>query len=215
MPGEAKPSAAAAAPAPLAGSKRPRSEPKAAQQLSGATRNMRFMQRNNSHSPKQQAAHEKGGRVRVAQITVAAAALEDTNETAAGISAAGSADSVASPSGRAQQSPPPPDGLPVVVERATPLDMYGPDQCAVLGRRSFGGFNPAVAENWHAQRQDRQAAARAPQRSDADLLRRYKDLAEGRHGNERQPRSGTKRRSSQSGISNQTKRKGGFDAMQL
>ncbi|KAL7575737.1 hypothetical protein ACA910_003070 [Epithemia clementina (nom. ined.)] len=33
-------------------------------------------------------------------------------------------------------------------EVASPADMYGSDQVATIGRRSFGGFNPQIAEAW-------------------------------------------------------------------
>lgn len=102
------------------------------------------------------------------------------------------------------------------VERATPLDMYGREQCLVLGRRSFGGFNPVAAANWYAQNQEGQQQAREPKASDAELLRRYKDLAQGRDGNDRKPRSGSSKRAKQGISNNQNKRKiGGLDKMLL
>ena len=40
---------------------------------------------------------------------------------------------------------------------ATPADMYGSTQVATIGRRSFGGHNPQIAEAWHSsQRSERE-----------------------------------------------------------
>lgn len=37
---------------------------------------------------------------------------------------------------------------------ATPTEMYGIEGSVALGRRSFGGFNTVVAENWFRQKQE-------------------------------------------------------------
>lgn len=38
--------------------------------------------------------------------------------------------------------------------KATPADMYGIEGAIAIGRRSFGGFNGVVAENWFRQKQE-------------------------------------------------------------
>jgi M-phase phosphoprotein 6 len=101
-------------------------------------------------------------------------------------------------------------------ETATPLDMYGRDQCMVLGRRSFGGFNPITAANWYTQQQHLDHEEKQNHGNDFsnDERRRYKDLAKRARSDDAESAKRVKRRFGKNGISNQTKR-GLDDVLQL
>jgi hypothetical protein len=110
----------------------------------------------------------------------------------------------------------------VLVERASPRDMYGRDQCLLLGRRSFGGFNPITSENLYSQqatldgRRPKPSTTVADTESDQKLIQKYRDLARGRNVNDRKTHSNNNSSHKKvSGISNQRKRKGGLDDMTI
>jgi M-phase phosphoprotein 6 len=161
------------------GAKRPR--PDVPQQLrtaklSGATMNMRFMKRSTA--------------VAATVVTKANSAPESTTAT-------GDA-----PSNRQQQQDEhaaASDGIPRSatptsrVEIATPLDMYGRDQSTLLGRRSFGGFNPITAQNWYYSRGNstnrNESTGKKLSRSDRDLVHQSRaNQPEGRR--KKTPRQG-------------------------
>lgn len=189
-----------------AGTKRPRpaSEPKkpsATRSLSGATKNMRFMQRGvkrKSEEPRQKSKNAKN------DATIPVAAFGDMNEKD---SVVGRQEQEEQSAATAMQHPKTPpknkegapygsdeemhdsDDSPITVAastaaapvlQATPLDMYGWEQSQALGRRSFGGFQPVTAENWYHQQQEHRAAsnntARKLQPSDQELLRRHEEI---------------------------------------
>ena len=54
-------------------------------------------------------------------------------------------------------------------------DMYGLG-AVVLGRRSFGGFNLKIEEQWRASHQAHKKNSTRQKVSDEELLQRYKDL---------------------------------------
>lgn len=63
---------------------------------------------------------------------------------------------------------------------ATPTDMYGPQGTILLGRRSFGGFNKHVAENWYlsslsaaTSAESSSSVGKKKRISDQTLLKRY------------------------------------------
>ena len=67
---------------------------------------------------------------------------------------------------------------------ATPLDMYGMEG-NMIGRRSFGGFNPAMEEAWNdnkAMIENGSSGRRQRQQhiSDEELLKRYQEVVKNR-----------------------------------
>lgn len=70
---------------------------------------------------------------------------------------------------------------------ATSIDMYG-IQAAIIGRRSFGGFNPAMEEAWKESKASldldsstpNKRSTKKPQESDEELIRRYQEMAKKR-----------------------------------
>ena len=72
-------------------------------------------------------------------------------------------------------------------QRATTSDMYGPQ---MIGRRSFGGFNPPMEEAWKtskaAMEGDESAFNKKKQSiSDEELIRRYQEIAKQRSAGNR------------------------------
>jgi hypothetical protein len=66
--------------------------------------------------------------------------------------------------------------------KATPTDMYGM-LANLLGRRSFGGFNPAVEEAWKSSKNfidDTNPEKKQSHISDEELVRRYQELSKNR-----------------------------------
>jgi len=64
---------------------------------------------------------------------------------------------------------------------ATASDMYGHGQVSLIGRRSFGGFNPTIAEAWQFSQQTADQAAMSSNNkksklSDKELVQRYQDM---------------------------------------
>jgi hypothetical protein len=63
---------------------------------------------------------------------------------------------------------------------ATPIDMYGM-QAALLGRRSFGGFNLVIAEAWKESKASLEMDAsldrpKKQKETDEELIQRYQDV---------------------------------------
>jgi hypothetical protein len=60
---------------------------------------------------------------------------------------------------------------------ATMIDMYGM-QASLIGRRSFGGFNPAIEESWKYSKASIENKTIDPKKivSDEELLQRYQDI---------------------------------------
>jgi hypothetical protein len=69
---------------------------------------------------------------------------------------------------------------------ATVVDMYGM-QASLIGRRSFGGFNPFVEETWKNSKASIEHKIIDPKKkiSDEELLKQYEDLVKGRSGSSR------------------------------
>ena len=66
--------------------------------------------------------------------------------------------------------------------RATPAEMYGM-QSALIGRRSFGGFNAAMEEAWKESKaalEDTQLEKPKKKVSDEELIQRYQELVDKR-----------------------------------
>ena len=63
--------------------------------------------------------------------------------------------------------------------------MYGM-QAALIGRRSFGGFNPAMEEAWNAckaaleHHSNTEGGSKHPKVSDEELLQRYEEIVQKR-----------------------------------
>ena len=131
-------------------------------QLSGATRNMRFMQRGktansvttrHSYSPKS------------STISTELTTKEEvTNKTSDGdVNARQQSDHTIDDSmeihgveTKKDISIKPKSSISnnnIEWEKATPLDMFGHDTCIVLGRRSYNGFNSITASNLYMQQQ--------------------------------------------------------------
>jgi hypothetical protein len=69
---------------------------------------------------------------------------------------------------------------------ATVVDMYGM-QASLIGRRSFGGFNPFVEETWKNSKASIENKAIDPTKkiSDEELLKQYENLVKERSGSSR------------------------------
>jgi hypothetical protein len=94
-------------------------------------------------------------------------------------------------------------------EKATPLDMYGQNQWLVLGRRSFNGFNPITASNWFTQQQylDREDQRIKGTGITQNERRRYKELTKLVQNEDRNELSNKRgKKDGKSSISNQKKR---------
>ena len=129
-------------------------------QLSGATRNMRFMQRGktanivssrHSYSPKSEAmssATEKTkGEITNKNFEDAVTKRQSEHSL--------SESTLANGDGRSNDI-----SLQLKLnissikwEKASPLDMFGPTTCILLGRRSYNGFNSMTASNLYMQQQ--------------------------------------------------------------
>jgi M-phase phosphoprotein 6 len=67
---------------------------------------------------------------------------------------------------------------------ATPIDMYGM-QAALLGRRSFGSFNPAIEEAWKESKASLELDSSLDRRNkqqatDEELIQRYQEIVKKR-----------------------------------
>jgi hypothetical protein len=72
-----------------------------------------------------------------------------------------------------------PDDAAAIV--ATPADMYGIEGAIAIGRRSFGGFNGVVAENWFRQQQElfpkmKSSSGGTSRQEDHKMLRQFDQL---------------------------------------
>lgn len=69
---------------------------------------------------------------------------------------------------------------------ATTVDMYGM-QASLVGRRSFGGFNPHTEEVWKSSKASIENDVIDPMKriSDEELLKQYEDLVNERSGSSR------------------------------
>lgn len=170
-------------------------KPAAARQLSGATKNMRFMKRRGGdlHSRPQGQSDEASQpkknvpKARDDTTTAVVMGLSSNSTTATGLLHGGevqqsahhaaTTDSVESSDEEMADSnncASPGAALQAVpVQTATPQDMYGWEQSQALGRRSFGGFQPVTTENWYHQQQAHKAASGVMQHqlSDSELRR--------------------------------------------
>jgi M-phase phosphoprotein 6 len=182
-------------------------------QLSGATRNMRFMQRNNNRNSSNtndlRTRHSMPSRMGADSSTMS---LDPMNVDSTKLN---ERKSLIAEDKESMMHPNAVLKRPVVLPRletATPLDMYGRNQCLVLGRRSFGGCNPITAANWYSQQQflDHEEKQKHPGKNakmaSPEERRRYLDLArEARNDDTASSRQGNKRGGKQ-GISNNKKR---------
>ena len=130
-------------------------------QLSGATRNMRFMQRGNRTSGVPSSRHSYPP-----TLSILSSAPKMTNETitnqttdgdnTATLSVVPLKDSMeANRDGNRNDTTATPkvDSCAIEWGNATPLDMFGQNVCILIGRRSYNGFNSITASNLHMQRQ--------------------------------------------------------------
>lgn len=154
-------------------------KPAAARQLSGATKNMRFMKRRSGgdpHSPQRpldEAPPTKSNiPKKTSSITEVMRGEPSGLSTDASTALLREGDVQQSVHEKMHHSGESSDeemvdadnhasscaALPLVpVQTATPQDMYGWEQSVALGRRSFGGFQPVTAENWYHQQQAHKA----------------------------------------------------------
>jgi hypothetical protein len=130
-----------------------KNSPLRATKLSGTTMNMRFMQRN---------AESKSERYLNGVILHAKTPIDDSND-----------DSETQQRHDAQHNHP--DSLACAT--ATPCDMYGA-QANILGRRSFGGFNPPMARAWQEDRLAIKNLGKVGVASDKELLQKYKHFVD-------------------------------------
>jgi stalled ribosome alternative rescue factor ArfA len=100
-----------------------------------------------------------------------------------------------------------PGAAPVM---ATPAEMYGIEGAIVIGRRSFGGFNAVVAENWFRQKQEifpkkkknSNGGGSQSRQEDQQILRQFDQLER----DEKKTQQGTKKKRNK-GISNGNKKR--------
>ena len=151
---------------PASGTPTSTSENKKKASLSGATMNMRFMQRK-----KEQQYYEKK---RHAKVEAPSPMDVDDNE-----------DYSADHSDDDSVQPQLPQDELVSSAPATSADMYG-ISVEVIGRRSFGGFNRAIEDTWkssyRSHREGSQGASSKSRASDEELLQRYANLVKDRRG---------------------------------
>lgn len=155
--------------------------------LSGATMNMKFMKR------KQERQDQDHQRKRLS--------IEGTGTTAI-LAAATTPSSTSVSEQQPRTTPPPAVGRPdntvtsqhhesmdiddhhstptnqMNFEVATPIDMFGM-QAALIGRRSFGGFNTAMEDAWkqsEASLKQQPNQAKKSKISDEELIKQYQDI---------------------------------------
>ena len=172
--------------------------------LSGATMNMRFMKR------KQETQEQENERKRV---TLERAQASMGFETTTTETATTSPRSALSATVLTAAAPSPQIPAPLVAENefkecddddndnnmdtdepttqgyqvATPIDMYGL-QAALLGRRSFGGFNTAIEDAWKTSKEslemdasiDRPNRKKQQQATEEELIQQYQDIVKKR-----------------------------------
>lgn len=154
-------------------------EASAKKRLSGATMNMRFMKRKKETQQHEESRRNSSG----AAHSPAAAAAPSPK--------------AATPSARGEEEENDPmdveedDEFRELFSRATPADMYGM-QASLIGRRSFGGFNPSIEEAWKDSKDrfenDRLENNSSNQKvSDEELLQRYKNIVKKRSDSSSRP----------------------------
>ena len=130
--------------------------------LSGSTLNMRFMQR------KAEAEEAAARKQKAEQDASTQQNINDDDED-------GDASMLENDEG--------PDSSTMTPLIATDADIYGLE-ADIIGRRSFGGFNKAVAENWSSALALRQKgigkSSNKTTLSDEELLRRYEKYVTGK-----------------------------------
>ena len=120
-------------------------------QLSGTTRNMRFMQRGKTTTSNTSLRHSfppPKSEISAATETTTIKTSEDDAKTRQPDQPVDNAMKVSDMS-----MPEKANSSNIKWEKATPLDMFGRNICVVIGRRSFNGFNPITASNLHMQQQ--------------------------------------------------------------
>jgi M-phase phosphoprotein 6 len=159
----------------------PDSSKKRKTELSSVTKSMRFMQR-----------------CRTTASTLKDAEQEDDSmelDTAGAVDGDGIQPHDASISSTNEES---------YLDKATPAEMYGIERSVAIGRRSFGGFNGVVAENWFRQKQEifpKKKKSIKSQREEENLLRQFDELER----NEKKTQGKNKKRTN--GISNGTNKR--------
>lgn len=141
--------------------------------LSGATMNMRFMQRKKEQQKFERKHQRKED---------TASSKEDTMDIDDGESSSTSTSSNDDFVHSQQQT----EDEVIASGPATTVDMYG-ISVEVIGRRSFGGFNRAVEETWKSSyRSHREGTYKnksiSERVSDEELLKRYANLVKDRRG---------------------------------
>jgi M-phase phosphoprotein 6 len=146
--------------------------------LSGATLNMRFMQRKN-----EQQKHEKKHQQQTKQPPNEASPKPADNDDQEDPMQVEEAQSPLLVTGYHAQHHPDEDSL-IDTTPATTSDMYGISM-DIIGRRSFGGFNRALEDTWkssyRAQKDGTTSARKAKSVTDEELLSRYANLVKQRN----------------------------------
>jgi hypothetical protein len=137
-------------------------------QLSGATRNMRFMQRGKTtnsrtsrHSFPPHNQSKTSTTTEDEKFGSAQKATDENRNSSRSVSTLNEASTISGDSTGENRSLLPENvnrcttssNSSVTWEKATPLDMYGKNTCILLGRRSYNGFNAITASNLHMQQQ--------------------------------------------------------------
>jgi len=173
--------------------------------LSGATMGMRFMKR------KAEAA-EAAKRKEAAEAEAKAKAEREQMEWEAAAGKSGGGRDAEEGEAMDEEE----DDDCMAPQIATITDMYGAG-ADIVGRRSFGGFNKAVAETWNESLHMREkvgSGADGEKLSDAELLRKYENVVKGRSGDRPGQRIGNlaekaKKRRGNAQSGNKEKRKRG------
>ena len=178
-------------------------------QLSGATKNMRFMQRgksaNNMTSRHSYPPHQNKiiATTETEEVELASKTL-DGNDDSSPCFHRPNEEVVVSGDGirESMSALPKVNNFTVKWERATPLDMYGENACILLGRRSYNGFNSTTASNLHMQQQHLDYEEKMKRRRNTnrdgtskdmnsiDDRRRYKELSKQVQNDEREATGG-------------------------
>jgi hypothetical protein len=135
--------------------------PSSSKKLSGATMNMRFMQRMAEQKQQEAKRRRSTGDNMAVDQAVSPKRPQHTND--------GGGDDVDDDMSDDE------DDDDETFQIAGSADMYGP-QANVLGRRSFGGFNRPMEEAWKSFHQSQSSFDnKKPKVSDDELLKRYED----------------------------------------
>jgi hypothetical protein len=158
---------------------------------------MRFMQR--GRAPPGSAFNIKSKNAKRQAADAAPTTMEVDDDQAAGTSIHADDVVMASTLDNDEEAESSPDDAAAIV--ATPADMYGIEGAIAIGRRSFGGFNGVVAENWFRQQQElfpktKSSSGGKSRQEDHQMLRQFDQLQR----DERKSNGKTKR--NKNGISN-------------